>query len=191
MPANNDNELYDIYNISGELVGTQLPRRIVHRDGYWHKTIHLWVLNSDGELLLQKRSAGKDTNPNLWDISAAGHLDSGEDSLTAALRETREEIGLDLNEDEIKFLFTVRNEFEVDGEDGVSDREFQDVYLCDLSKTEKYKDTKLSEFNFDKDEITELKFVSINDLQKMVTAYDSELVTHDKEYALLFVNLLY
>ena len=60
------------------------------------------VSNSRGEVFLQKRSASKDTNPNCWDSSAAGHIDSGEQYLPAAVRELEEELGLVCKTDEFR-----------------------------------------------------------------------------------------
>eukprot|EP00304_Pavlova_gyrans_P010470 CAMPEP_0206054326 /NCGR_PEP_ID=MMETSP1466-20131121/37775_1 /ASSEMBLY_ACC=CAM_ASM_001126 /TAXON_ID=44452 /ORGANISM="Pavlova gyrans, Strain CCMP608" /LENGTH=212 /DNA_ID=CAMNT_0053429527 /DNA_START=135 /DNA_END=770 /DNA_ORIENTATION=- len=66
----------------------------VHRDGDWHRSVHVWIVNSKGELLMQKRSPHKDTNPNMWDVSAAGHITAGDTSLSTACKELEEELGL-------------------------------------------------------------------------------------------------
>jgi isopentenyldiphosphate isomerase len=55
------------------------------------------VFNVKGEVFLQKRSMKKDRQPGLWDSSASGHLASGEDYDTSAVRELQEEIGLSLS----------------------------------------------------------------------------------------------
>lgn len=60
----------------------------------WHRTTHVYILNSKGELLLTKRSALKDTAPNHIVISSGGHVKFGEDSLETAQRELYEELGL-------------------------------------------------------------------------------------------------
>jgi len=56
--------------------------------------------NGRGQVLVQLRSRTKDTNPGLWDTSAAGHVDSGEDYLQCAAREVHEELGIELAADE-------------------------------------------------------------------------------------------
>jgi isopentenyl-diphosphate delta-isomerase len=58
--------------------------------------VHVLVFNSRGEVFLQKRSLKKDTAAGLWDSSTSGHLDSGEDYDACAVRELREEIGLEV-----------------------------------------------------------------------------------------------
>ena len=86
-------EIFDVVNERDEVVG-RAPRREVHRTGLMHRAIHVFVFNARGEIFLQKRSMSKDSSPGLWDSSASGHLDSGEDYDACAVRELREEIGL-------------------------------------------------------------------------------------------------
>ena len=88
-------EIFDIVNERDEVIG-QAPRKEVHARGLWHRAIHVLVFNSRGEIFLQKRSMRKDIAAGKWDSSASGHLDSGEDYDACAVREVREEIGLDL-----------------------------------------------------------------------------------------------
>ncbi|MBN1308375.1 MAG: NUDIX domain-containing protein [Chitinispirillaceae bacterium] len=64
--------------------------------------------NSRGALLLQKRSPFKETFPGLWDISAAGHISAGDSSRETAVRELREELGISLKSNALRFLFSVR-----------------------------------------------------------------------------------
>jgi isopentenyl-diphosphate delta-isomerase type 1 len=86
-------EIFDVVNERDEVIG-RAPRREVHRTGLRHRAIHVFVFNARGEVFLQKRSMSKDSSPGLWDSSASGHLDSGEDYDASAVRELREEIGL-------------------------------------------------------------------------------------------------
>jgi len=90
-------EIFDVVNERDEVIGRE-TRREVHRTGLKHRAVHVLVFNSRGEVFLQKRSMTKDSSPGLWDSSASGHLDCGEDYDACALRELREEIGLDLGE---------------------------------------------------------------------------------------------
>jgi 16S rRNA (adenine1518-N6/adenine1519-N6)-dimethyltransferase len=72
----------------------EAPRAEVHGNNLRHRAVHILVFNSRGELFLQKRSRWKDRHPRLWDSSAAGHVDAGEDYDTAARRELQEELGV-------------------------------------------------------------------------------------------------
>lgn len=86
-------EIFDVVNERDEVVG-QAPRGEVHRRKLRHRAVHVLVFNARNEVFLQKRSMLKDTAKGLWDSSASGHLDSGEDYDACAVRELREEIGL-------------------------------------------------------------------------------------------------
>ncbi|MGA2748209.1 MAG: NUDIX domain-containing protein [Verrucomicrobiota bacterium] len=86
-------EIFDVVNERDEVIG-QMPRSRVHREGLKHRAIHALVFNARGDIFLQKRSLTKDTFPGVWDSSASGHLETGEDYDACAIRELREEIGL-------------------------------------------------------------------------------------------------
>lgn len=92
--AQRGDEMFDVVDGNNQVVGQQ-PRAVVHRDGLLHRATHIFVFNKADELFLQKRSRLKDVHPGLWDSSAAGHLDAGEDYASAAAREVREEVGID------------------------------------------------------------------------------------------------
>jgi 16S rRNA (adenine1518-N6/adenine1519-N6)-dimethyltransferase len=63
--------------------------------------VHVFVVNTHGEVYLQKRSHLKDVSPLQWDSSAAGHLDVGESYAACAIRETREEVGIEITDTEL------------------------------------------------------------------------------------------
>lgn len=87
-------EIFPLVDETGNTIG-QASRSKCH-DGskLLHPVIHLHVFNSQGELFLQKRSASKDIQPGKWDSSVGGHIDLNETPQQAALREAKEEIGL-------------------------------------------------------------------------------------------------
>lgn len=87
-------EMLDIVDADNQVVGIA-PRREAHRLGLRHRAVHMLVLDGDDRIYLQRRSPHKDVDPGLWDTSAAGHVDAGEDYHAAALRELHEELGLD------------------------------------------------------------------------------------------------
>jgi 16S rRNA (adenine1518-N6/adenine1519-N6)-dimethyltransferase len=69
-------------------------RTVVHGDNLRHRAVHLFIFNREGDLFLQKRSPWKDRHPLLWDSSAAGHVEVGEDYDETAVRELEEELGV-------------------------------------------------------------------------------------------------
>src|SRR5690349_7942232 len=94
MPPNytDPEELFDVVDERDEVIG-QLPRKEVHRRGLRHRAVHILIYNSRVEIFLQKRSALKDTFPQRWDSSAAGHLNPGEEYDACSVREVQEELG--------------------------------------------------------------------------------------------------
>ena len=101
-------EYFDILDENGNKTGKTKLRSEVHRDGDWHKAVHIWIINNTGDILLQRRCATKDSNPNKLDISSAGHLSAGDDSLTGALRELKEELNLDVKPEDLQFIKTLK-----------------------------------------------------------------------------------
>ena len=106
-------EIFDVVNERDEVIG-RAPRKEVHARKLRHRAVHVLVFNARGEVFLQKRSMLKDTAKGKWDSSSSGHLDSGEDYDACAVRELREEIGLDLTSgtrgtrpSELKKLFKI------------------------------------------------------------------------------------
>lgn len=94
-PPQMQEEIFDVVNERDEVIG-RLPRREVHRQGLMHRAVHVLIFNSKGEIFLQKRSKHKDTFPQRWDSSAAGHLNPDEEYDACAVREVKEELGFDL-----------------------------------------------------------------------------------------------
>lgn len=86
-------ELFDVVDEHDEVL-KQETRDIVHRENLLHRAVHMFVFNKRKELFLQKRSRLKDVHPGVWDSSAAGHLNAGEDYEPTAVRELEEELGI-------------------------------------------------------------------------------------------------
>ena len=86
-------ERFAVVDSADRVIG-DAARATVHGDNLLHRAVHILLFNDAGELLLQKRSRLKDRHPGLWDSSAAGHVDAGEDYDEAADRELQEELGV-------------------------------------------------------------------------------------------------
>ena len=101
-------ELLDIRDRNGNVTGVVKEREKVHSDGDIHGTSHVWIVrvNDEGtlEVLLQKRARDKDAFPGCYDISSAGHLPAGQDYLASAVRELKEELGIDALEEDLHYL---------------------------------------------------------------------------------------
>ncbi len=92
-PANGPEEWFDVVDAPDRVVDRQ-PRSVVHARGLRHRAAHVLVFDALGRLYLQRRALSKECSPGLWDTSAAGHVESGEDYADAARRELEEELGI-------------------------------------------------------------------------------------------------
>ena len=111
-------EYFDIVDINGMPTGETVSRDEAHDKGIPHRTVHTWVVKKEGtgcKILLQKRSAEKDSFPGMYDTSSAGHISAGDEPLESAIRELGEELGIGAAKDDLsfagKFHFTYEVEF--------------------------------------------------------------------------------
>ncbi|MCK5107658.1 MAG: NUDIX domain-containing protein [Nanoarchaeota archaeon] len=86
-------ELIDIVDEDDKVIGRAMKSE-AHEKGLWHRTSHVWIYNSKGQVLLQLRGKLKMSSGGLWDVSAAGHVIAGEDVMVTAKRELLEELGV-------------------------------------------------------------------------------------------------
>ena len=156
-------EMIDVLDENGIKTGEILSRKEVHRRGLWHRSIVIAIINANNEILLQQRSANKEKNANMWDISVAGHVSTGQDSLSAAAREINEEVSVNLgyNVDikEFRYMFSFRKEQKFSNE--FTERQFYDFLI--LRKN----DIDINNIKFQASEVQAVKFVNINELNEM------------------------
>lgn len=170
-------EYFDILDENGNKTGIIKLRSEVHRDGDWHKAVHIWIINDNGDILLQRRCATKDSNPNMLDISSAGHLVAGDDSLTGATRELKEELNLEINPDELQFIKTLKRSSKK--KETFINNEFDDLYILRTNK-------KIDEMQCQEEEISEIFFVPYKKFKDMVNNKQPDLLRHDDEFKILF-----
>ena len=165
-------EIIDEYNSRGEKIGV-IDKDIAHEKGLWHKSVHVWLINSNNEILLQYRCAEKKLYPNTWDCSFAGHIDAGESSIQAAQREGKEEIGIDVDLDKLTFILTNREKLKYES---INSNEFVDIFILK-------QDFKLDEISFQKEEVSDAKYVSIEEFFNLID--NNKLFPHKIEYMVL------
>ena len=96
-------EMLDVYDINGNKTGEVVERYHHKKDGAYYLCIHAYIVTRDNKYIIQRRSMKKKYFPGIWDITC-GAADSGEDSYTAALREVKEELGLNLEKCEYRLV---------------------------------------------------------------------------------------
>ena len=169
-------ELIDVLNENGLKTGKVLSRNDVHKQGLWHRIIVVAIINEKNEILIQQRSANKDKNPNMWDISVTGHLSSGQDSLSAATREISEEVSVSLGYTvevrDFRFMFSYRTQEKIN--ENYMDRQYHDFFILRKNGL-KEEDIKIQE-----SEVEKVKFVNVSELNNMIE--NKEVVERDALY---------
>ncbi|KAL7596258.1 hypothetical protein Lser_V15G28029 [Lactuca serriola] len=179
----NEEERFDILTKTGQKTGISKPRGAVHRDGDYHRAVHVWIFaESTQELLLQKRADCKDSWPGLWDISSAGHISAGDSSLITARRELQEELGLTLPNDAFELLFVFLQQ-SVTNNGNFINNEFDDVYLVTTVSP-----IPLEAFTLQESEVSAVKYISIEEYKQALAKEDPEYVPYSLEgqYGQLF-----
>lgn len=94
MKKDNDAECFPLVDAEGKVLGKASRGECHNGSKLLHPVVHLHVYNSRGDLYLQKRPDWKDIQPGKWDTSVGGHVDYGEDVVSALKREAYEELGI-------------------------------------------------------------------------------------------------
>ena len=102
----------------------QMEKLEAHQKGLLHRAISVFILNENGEMLLQRRALEKYHSPGLWTNAACSHPEPGEDSLTAAVRRLKEEMGIETG---LKPVFTFT--YKADFENGLTEYELDHVFV--------------------------------------------------------------
>lgn len=151
-------ELLDILNEEGELTGKKEERSIVHKKGLWHIHVGVWMMNENGELLFQKRSAIKKVNPNRW-TRTGGHVDSGETPLIGVQREVQEEVGVNIPLDKFELINIEKNAT-------THSKHFTHNYFVLVNY-------KIDEYTMQQEEVSDLKYITIEEMERAIQEHDT------------------
>lgn len=155
-------ELWDLYNEHRELTRCDHVRGEPIPDGCYHLVVHAWIRNSQGQYLISQRSASRPTFPLQWECVGGSAL-KGEDSLTAVLREIKEEVGLGLTKDDGRLLLSqFRHNF----------RDIRDTWLWEYDGEA---DLSLATT----DEVAQVKWMTVEEIR---TLFNSGAMVHTMEY---------
>ena len=172
-------EQIDVLDKNGNKTGVVKTKKEIYEDGDYHRSVHIWIINDNKEILVQKRHPKKETYANLWAISVAGHVRSGEESMDAIKRELKEELGQKVDEKEIEYLFTLRRQQPY--KDHILNV-IDDVFLVNLNL-----DVENTKLQFT--ELTDIKYVYYEYLEQIFKTADPEYVPFTLEHEKLFKYL--
>lgn len=158
-------ELLKVLNENGQETGQVLDKEIIHQQGLWHHEVAVWIFNSKGETLVQRRAASKKMNPNQIGL-CAGHVPANEDSITAMVREISEELGIKVNQKSLNLLVTEKKERSFPN--GLINRIFNDVYYLIINKN-------ITEFTIQEEELSEIFWIDYLGFKEKVINNDPEI----------------
>ena len=138
-------------------------------DGKYRQSVHTWIQNSKGEFLIQKRTPNKKFFPNMWSQTGGG-VDTGETTLQAALRECKEELGIDINPNNMELILSFKRKYD-----------FVDVWRVK-------QDIDISELVLQEDEVADVKWATIDEIKDLMNS--GKLAKSIEVYFNMFIELL-
>lgn len=142
-------EQWDLYDENRNLTQLSVERGKTIPDGLRHLSVHIWIVNSKHEFLIQKRSANKKKFPNMWSMTGGAVL-KGESSAQGAIREASEELGIALNMHDAAIVHTILRK-----------DNFVDVWLV-------HQDFDISQVKKQDEEVSEVKWASIDEINTLI-----------------------
>ena len=164
-------ELLRVVDKNGNFTGEIFDREYIHDNNLLHNEVSVFILNSNKEILLQKRSMTKKFNPGKWGL-CAGHVSYDETLEDAALREIKEEIGLDIG---LGDLNPIGDKLVL-----LYDKGAHITYHYYI-KVDKSSD----DFIIQKEELSEVKWFLIDDVLKMIKSKDNSITLKENRVDLL------
>ncbi len=142
-------EIIDLYNENKSLTGEKIKRGDEIPDGRYKLSIHIWIVDSNGKIYIQKRSSNRKLFPSLWENPGGGAL-AGESSLQTFQREFNEELGIEPNLNKARLLTTLKRK-----------KDFVDLWLV-------IQDFEISELNLQKEEVGEARWATLKEIEEMI-----------------------
>lgn len=165
-------ELIDVLYENGNKTGEILTREQIHKKGLCHRIVVIAIIDAQGNILMQQRSKNKAKNPGKWDVAAAGHVSSGQTSTEAAIRETLEEVGIKVNEQELEYVLTYKNKENVE-EDYIDNQ----IYDCYIVKRDKIN---LRNIKVQESEVEQVKVCNLEEFSQIIE--NGNIMKRDKLY---------
>jgi isopentenyldiphosphate isomerase len=162
---NESTEQYEVLDEHCHKTGHILDRATVHKQELWHEVVNVWVMNTQGELLMQLRSPEMELAPNVWDVTIGSHLHPGEDPIAAASRALQGAFKITVAPEELKHLFNIQCANPMPN--GTTHKVFGHVFMIQ-------RDFDISELPFDRRKIAKLAWVPLAALMAEVGSQETQ-----------------
>lgn len=168
-------EMLDVLTERGDFTGQTATRDECHEKGFWHRAFSAFILDANNNVLLQLRSKEKKTDPLKWDAPVAGHIDAGEWGREALAREAKEELGLDVTDDEIKYYSCTTSERIMPG---MLEHHYNEYYII-------AKNVDIESLILQEEEVADAKYFSADEVIAMINANSDQLSNKANQWAFL------
>ena len=172
-------ELLDVVDENNDLTGIQENKDIIHEKGLLHREIAVFIPNEKGEFLIQKRYANKQQAPNKWCLTT-GHVELGEEYDKAAVREVKEELGIEIKEEDLISLAIFKQSVK---SSKAINNSFMKYYFYKTNK-------KIEDYIIQLEELSEIKYISFNEIERIINEKDENYVLAKKEIMQDILKLL-
>lgn len=163
-------EEFDVLDAQGNKTGNTKTRKEVHEKGLWHMSVHMYIVNPKKQILLQLRNSNMETFPSMWYLSAGGHVSKGQTNLEAAIRETKEEIGIELDKKVINYIGTIRKQ-NVFRDGKYIDNEYNSIFVAEM-------DFDVKDVKIQKSEVSVVKWFEIEAFKNAIEQKDPNFVNY-------------
>ncbi len=145
-----EREVFDLYTADRAKTDQMVFRGEPIPVGFYHLVVHICIFDSCGRMLIQQRQPFKQGFSNLWDVSVGGSAVHGDNSQSAAERETFEELGLKVDLTDMRPALTINWE-----------RGFDDYYVLK-------KDVDLNELHLQYEEVQSVRWAALEEIEEMI-----------------------
>lgn len=141
-------ELVDILNKQNEYTGVIKDRKSLI-EGEYRNLVHIWIINSKNEILIQRRSKLKKHFPNKWSVTS-GCVDTKESLVETCIRECKEELNVDVDKNNLEYVMSYKKNPVI-----------VQVFVL-------YQDIELEKIKLQEEEVSEIKFVNSDELKEII-----------------------
>ena len=168
-------EKLDVLNELGQFKGEVATMEECHTKGLWHRAVYAFIIDDKSNVLLQKRSSSKKLWPNKWDVTIGGHVNAGEFGRQALIRECKEELGIEIKDDDIKYIVSTTSVY---NKNNYINNHYDECYLIT-------KNINIDDLNLQKEEVSDARYFSKEELINRINNNYYELTEKTVSWSIL------